>query len=173
MDNYRSFDLLRANELSIIKHGFFNNSYEISDGQFLYGKVSYRLFSRCRAVVETADGAWTFSRKQLFSRTIIISKGGGEIIGEVTRGFFSQTSELKLYNGFEASFAHTSFLPVEFTWSNSAYGEMLKIRGRIFAFYNTVKITINSPGRPIAETPLLAFLSIHLLLLRQRRKAAR
>jgi hypothetical protein len=41
MNQFRSFDQLRTNELIIIRNGFFRPSFELSDGQFSYGKLSH------------------------------------------------------------------------------------------------------------------------------------
>jgi len=172
MENYRSFDQLRTSELQVIRHGFFNAWFEITDGQFSYGKIAYRYFSRARARIETADNAWTFRRKQLFSRTVLIFNKDNELIGETTRQFFSQGGKLSMLNGFNAEFVRTSFFPSEFSWISNQQGEILKIHRRLFLFFTGAEITINPSVRLMPEVPLLSFLSIHLSLLRRRRRAA-
>ena len=167
---YRSFDQLRTNELYVVRHGWYNSSFELTDGQFNYGTISFRRFCRRSGTVETANGSWEFS-KPFFSRVATISKPGGELIGKVDQGYFDRCNKLVMNGGFAADFKRTGFFPTEFTWSKDSQGEILRSRQRHFNFNSPLTVILN-PTVKITEMPLLTFLSIYLLLLRQRRKGA-
>jgi len=103
---------------------------------------------------------------------VLIFNKDNELIGETTRQFFSQGGKLSMLNGFNAEFVRTSFFPSEFSWISNQQGEILKIHRRLFLFFTGAEITINPSVRLMPEVPLLSFLSIHLSLLRRRRRAA-
>jgi hypothetical protein len=170
MNNYQSFDQLRTNELTVARYGWLNARYEVTDGQFCYGAIQYGLFRRRHAVVETARGSWTFD-KPFFSRILTISKPSGEVIGKVHQSYFDRQNQLLLNTGFTADFNRSGIFPTEFTWSSGLYGDILRTAHRHFRFTRPLTITLN-PTSKLAETPLLVFLSIQIILLRHRRKAA-
>jgi hypothetical protein len=54
-----------ASELTVIRHGFFRSWYELTDGQFIYGKLSYVGWTRPTAILETASNRWEIVPKGL------------------------------------------------------------------------------------------------------------
>jgi hypothetical protein len=77
MDQFRSFDQLRAPELLVLRHGFLRPWYELTDGQFSYGKLTYTSALKRACTLETASGNWTVKRKSWLGRKFIIEQPDG------------------------------------------------------------------------------------------------
>jgi hypothetical protein len=167
---YRILDPKVTTALSLIRHGWFSPEYELTDGAENYGKLSYDLFSRHTATAVCATNTWTFSFKELFSRTILITNQSGAVIGEVTREFFSRTRVLNMKSGFTAAFYRPIF-SWTYTWVSEGYGQVMNIR--IYPLNLKSNVHINQSMTPSLLIPLLIFLGEHLAILRRRRKGAR
>ena len=167
---YTTLNTKITTELSLLRSGWFSPEYELTDGAESFGKLSYDFLIRRVAKAVCATQSWTFSFKELFSRTIIIVDQSGTVIGEVTRDFFSRTRILNMQSGFKAAFYRPIF-SFTYTWVSEGYGPVMNIRVYPLNLKSTVHI--NQSMTPPAMIPLLIFLGEHLAILRRRRKGAR
>ena len=74
MSDYKNFDQLQTNVLSVLRHGFFRAWFELTDGRFLYGKLTYLVSLKKVCVIETAQDEWIIKRKGFMSRTLFIQQ---------------------------------------------------------------------------------------------------
>ena len=174
MNNYRAFDQLRVNELTVLKHGWFKSTYEVTDGQFTYGSLRYNDWWGRSAIIETAADSWVIASKGMFKPTLFISQlSKGAVIGEAKPDTWTHKIKLTIYNGFEAVLNTKKIFTTTLTLSNDQYGDILSIKQNIWKFKTPLTITFDPlMQKKIAELPLLILLSIRLVLLRQQRAAA-
>jgi len=167
---YTILDTKQVTELSTLRHGWFSPHYELTDGTYSYGELSYDWLSRRWATATTATGSWLFKRDGIFSRTILIVDQNGVYVGKTTRDWFSRKRSLTLQTGFKAEFYRSSLLYPEFVWESSGYGTIMRIKSFPFNLNDT--IYIDPSMTPASVMPLLIFLGMHLTILRRRRRAA-
>jgi hypothetical protein len=167
---YSTLDPKSTSELFLVRRGWFNAEYEVTDNVNCYGKLSYNLLSRRKATVVTANSMWMFKCDGIFTRTILILDGNGSLVGKATREFFSRITRLTLETGFQAEFYRPSVWSREYVWESSGYGRILHIKSRLFSLRDSVYI--DQSMTPPAIVPLLIFFGAHLIILRRRRKAA-
>ncbi|MES2277399.1 MAG: hypothetical protein V4592_15350 [Bacteroidota bacterium] len=173
MDNYRSFDLLRTGELTVIRHGWFRPWYELTDGQFMYGKLSYAGWLRRTATAEVAGNSWIIKCKGAFSRSLFIKKSETEIIGEIKPEIWTRKIRVAMNNGFDAVFTAKKLFCRTFSLTNDQYGDMFSIEPNIWKFKTPFRVTFNQTYlKTIPDMPLLMLTGIYLVLLRQQQAAA-
>lgn len=167
---YTAFNLLKATELTLIRRSFFFPWYELTDGQYTYGKLSYQGFFRRTALIELANTSYLVEFEGFFSRTLRISNNG-ELIGKVQLGMFTNAT-LMMHDGFEAQFKFNSIWNRTYTWNTTRFGEIVKLKEALLSYSKTVTINIDPNSANISMVPLLCFLGSHLIILRRRRKRA-
>ena len=174
MDNYyRDFNSLRTNELKVIRNGWFRPYYELTDGQFIYGKLSYEGWLRRSATLEVAGSSWLITRKGTFSRTLYIHQPSMEIIGEINPETWSRKISITMKNGFNAIFTTKKVFSRVFSLSNDQYGDLFKIEPKVWAFKTPFSISFEqSLLKTTPDMPLLMLAGIFLVLLRQQQAAA-
>jgi len=168
---YKAFDPKQTNELLLLRNGWLDPNYELTDRTYNYGRLSYNWLSRRTAWAESANNKWLFKLGFIFSRSITITDDKGVLIGETHRPFLSRTTTLTLQSGFRADFYRPYFLSREYVWEADGYGTVLRIRSYPFLFKD--EIYVEQSMTPPAFIPLLIFLGAHLNILRRRRRAAR
>jgi len=173
MNDFRSFEQLRVNELSVIRHGFFRPWFELSDGQFSYGKLSSISIWRNTVAIETAQENWVIKRKSLISRVFFIQQPQGVNIGTVTPEILSRKTVLNMDNGFAAALNAKAFLSRTYSWANDQHGELLTIKPAIWSYKTPFTISIDlNLLKNAPYLPLLALLGVNLILLKQAAQAA-
>ncbi|BAU54275.1 hypothetical protein [Mucilaginibacter gotjawali] len=166
---YSVLDTKAVNDLSLMRHGWFNPEYELTDGFNIFCKMSYHWFSPIGTVVQSATDTWVFQRENIFTRSLVITDVDGRAIGKVTRERFSRKSTLSLNSGFQADFYAHPIFSRENIWESSTNGKIIEITSSLFSTRDGVRIT---PGTtPANLVPLLIFLGKHLIILRRRRKS--
>jgi hypothetical protein len=168
---YKVFDPKQTNQLFLLRNGWLDPNYELTDKTFNYGRLSYNWLSRRTAAAESAEHNWLFKLGFIFSRSITITDENGALIGETYRPFLSRTTTLTLQSGFRADFYRPYFLSREYVWEAEGYGIVLRMKSYPFLFKDD--IYIEQSMTPPAFIPLLIFLGAHLNILRRRRRAAR
>lgn len=174
MSDFRNFDQLKTNELFIARQKWFKPYYELSDGQFIYGKLYYKnSFSR-RATIETAEGCWTVRCKGWFKRSSLINKGEDDTIGILIPARWSRSIDLQMDNGFKAFFNYTKLFSRAFVLTHEIYGDIFQIRQKAFnikkPYFITLDQTLQISGRP--PLPLLVLIGVNSMLIRQEQAAA-
>jgi len=173
MDQYRGFDQLRTNELSVIRHGFWRPWFELTDGQFCYGKLSYDGLWKVGAILESAQKTWIIKSKGIFSRVLLINDTDGMQIGTITPEIWSRKTMLSLNDGFEAVYLNKKVFTRTFSLINTQYGDLLNIKQESWKLKTPFKIFLEPDAlKNIPNPPLLALLGINLVLQNQKKAAA-
>lgn len=174
MGDYRDFDQLRTNELFVTRHKWFFPYYELTDGQFVYAKLSYKSAFKKYAVIETAQGMWTIKRKGLLSRTQLLNQGEDDTIGNLIPATWKRDMDLKMDNGFEATYLYKSLFAKSITLVSNTLGDLMQITARPFGikkpFMVTFDNTLTQSSTP--PLPLLAMIGVNVVLVRQQHAAA-
>lgn len=172
MDQFRSFDQLRTNELSVLRHGFFKLWFELTDGQFCYGKLSYGNFWKTIYILEVEKKTWIIKHKGIFKRSFLINDPDGMNLGVVTPEIWSRKIRLSMNNGFEAVYLNKKLISRTFTLTNDQFGDILNIRTELWGFKKPFKVSFDLDMlKKIPELPLLALLGINLVLIKQAKAA--
>ncbi len=165
---YTPFNTLKTTELKLTAQGWFRPSYELTDGQFVYGKLSYQGWFRRVAIAETAATTWTFRFEGFWGRKINISTENG-VIGQLKIGMWGKAS-LLMNDGFEAELVRDTIWKPSFVWSTTRFGEVVKLKQK--GFTRSLSITLDPNTSKIELVPMLCFLGAHLIFLRQQQAAA-
>jgi hypothetical protein len=172
MDTFRSFDQLRTNELSVIRHGFFRPSFDLTDGQFVYGKLSYGNLFKTIMILESAQNKWFIKRKRIFSRTLLIKDTNEMELGAITPEILSRKVKLSMNNGFEAMYAYKKLFTRTFSLMSDQYGDILGVKANMWGFKKPFDVSIDLDKlKSIPDMPLLALLGVNLILIKQAQAA--
>jgi hypothetical protein len=173
MGNYRAFDQLRSNELTVIRHGWFRPWYELTDGQFMYGKLSYTGWTKRTAMLETASIAWTIVPKGVFSRTLYIHQSDGQTIGEIKPEMWSRRINIIMNNGFLAFFTTKKIFTKTFTLGSDKFGDLAYIEQKLWKLKKPFVITFDQAMfKTVPDMPLFILSGVYLALMRQQQQAA-
>nr|WP_294944537.1 hypothetical protein [uncultured Mucilaginibacter sp.] len=173
MNDFRKFEQIKTNELFITRHKWFFPYYELTDGQFVYGKLSYKSHWRRYAIIETAEGLWTIKHKGWFKCAMLLNQGEDETIGTIEPQRWKRDTLLKLDSGFEATYLYKKLFTKALTLTNDAQGDMLQIIQKPFGVKTPFKIMLDAlPQKVKLNIPLLALIGVNLILLRQAQAAA-
>ena len=157
----------------MIRHGLFRPWFELTDGQFCYGKLSYRNFWKTTVVLETANKTWVIKRKGIFSRSLLIEGSDGFSLGTITPELWSRKINLSMNNGFEAVYLNKKFFTRVFNLTSSQYGDILSIKIEIWAFKTPFKVSVDLDKlKSIPDKPLLTLTGINLILMKQAQAAS-
>lgn len=174
MNEYRAFDQLRTYELYIAKKGFWYPDFELTDGQYIYGRLSYSSNFKRYAIIETPSGKWTIKRKGWFNRTLFLNQGEEETIGTLTPATWKRDFNLQMDNGFEAIYLYKKIFSKSLVVTNDKLGDMMNITTKALNFKQPYTITFSQTLQQdtIPPIPLLALIGLHIILLRQQQAAA-
>lgn len=173
MDQFRSFDQLRVPELLVLRHGFLRPWYELTDGQFSYGKLTYTSALKRTCILEAAGGSWAVKRKSWLGRKFIIEQPDGMEIGLVTPQVWCRKVNMSMNYGLTATFYNKKILSHNYTWVSDQLGDILNVQTKFWSWKKPfiVKTDLDMVKK-VPELPLLALLGINLVLLKQAEAAA-
>jgi hypothetical protein len=173
MSDYRDFGQLRTNGLFVTRHKWFLPYYELTDGQFIYGKLSYKNNFKRYAIIETAKGMWTIKRKGFFNRTLLLNEDEEHTIGSLVPATWKRNIDLKMDNGFEATYLYKKLFARSLTLTGDATGDILQITQRAFRLKKPFEVTFEtSKHQNMPPLPLLILIGVSIVLLRQQQAAA-
>ncbi|MDN3580934.1 hypothetical protein [Mucilaginibacter flavus] len=173
MEQYRSFDQLRNNQLAITRTGFFRPYFELSGGQFTYGKLSYASLWKTKMILESAQNTWIIKRKGAFSRSLLVTDSNEMELGIVTPELLSRKVNLMMNNGFEAVYLAKKLFTRTFSLTSEQYGDILDIKTELWGMKKPFTITVDLDKlKQIPDMPLLALLGVNLILMKQAQAAA-
>ncbi|CAN5197931.1 hypothetical protein BH09BAC6_BH09BAC6_02750 [soil metagenome] len=168
MEEFRDISLLRTNELQVTRDGLFWPSYEVTDGQFCYGKIDHPWRFRKNTLFRTAKGNWTMQRQGLFSRTWILYNPANETAGTARSEIWKRKVSLVLNNGFEATLLKKRIFSWSYTWTSMQQGDIMNIETNLWRINTPLTVVLTTASAiAIAELPLLILLGIHFVLLRK------
>jgi len=174
MNFYRPINQLRSTELTVVRTGFWNPEYLLTDGQFEYGKLSRVSFSSSEKVIEIANNTYAMRKPGAFSKEMLILRNG-EVIGKTIRNAWKCITRIELNDGFNASFVKTpgrGIFSTKMSWIVNTT-ELMMIAGRSkYSQPMTVTITDQNIAKQGDHLLLLAFIGIHIRLVRQAQAAA-
>lgn len=170
---YRDFSQVKTNELFVTRHKWLCPYYELTDGQFVYGKLSYKNHWRRHAIIQTADGRWAIKHKGWFKCAMVLSQNEDESIGTIEPQRWKRDTLIKLDSGFEANYFYKKLFAKALTLSNAAQGDMLQVVAKHFSIKTPFRVLVDaSPQKVKLNIPLLALIGVNLILLKQERNAA-
>lgn len=174
MNFYRPIDQLRSTELTVVRTGFWNPEYLLSDGQFEYGRLSKVSFSSTEKVIEIANNTYTMRKPGAFSKEMLILRNG-EVIGKTIRNAWKCITTIELNDGFTASFVRTpgrGIFSTKMSWvANDAELMMIACRSK-YSQPMTVSVIDQNIAKQTDHLLLLAFIGVHIRLVRQAQAAA-
>lgn len=172
MDQFRSFDQLRTSELTVLRHGFFKPWFELTDGQFCYGKLSYGNFWKTITVLEIEKKTWVIKRKGVFKRSFLINDTNEMNLGQVTPEIWSRRIRLSMNDGFEAVYLNKKLISRTFSLTSDQFGDILNVRTALWSIKRPFQISFDlNMLKQIPDLPLLALLGINLVLIKQAKAA--
>jgi hypothetical protein len=171
---FRSFELVKTNELFVTRHKWFFPYYELTDGQFVYGKLSYHSSFRRHAVIEAAQGTWTVKHKGWFKKGLLINRGEDDTVGNLIPETWKRNINLKMDDGFEAVFLYKKLFTTTFTLNHDMYGDILNIKQKAFGIKKPFVLNYDQALKVnnMPPIPLLALIAINLILIRQTQSHA-
>lgn len=174
MDSYfRPFDQLRVNELTVNRIGFFRSSYELTDGQFIYGKLSYIGWFKPTAVLETAGKRWEIITKGIFSRVLYINDSGTGNIGSVKPEAWTRKVNLNMTDGFQAYYMSKKVFSRAVYLTSNQFGDLFSIEPNLWKFKQPFRIVFNRDVlKTVPNLPMFMLAGIHMVVLRQQQAAA-
>jgi hypothetical protein len=168
---YTAFTNRNIQQLFVHRQRIVNPEYELTDDMYSYGKLTYKWLSmRRKATVDIANGSWNFQFESLWKTSLQITNQNEEVIGRLTHKLFSQQYHLVMNDGFTATFRKLSFWKPKYVWEDAMQVPIIRIESP--AFRSTDNIFIEQGHTPADKIPLLAFLGIHLIIIRRQREAA-
>jgi hypothetical protein len=173
MEDLKDTNELSANELIIVKKGFWHPTFELINGQLVYGKLSFRSNIKRDAIIEMPHITYTLKRKGWFNRTILINHGEDETVGTLIPETWKRDFNLKMNNGFEATYSYKKLFSKSLTLNSVADGDILQINQKTFNFKQpyTVSIDLITKQNNMPPLPLLAFMGLVIIMLRRQQAA--
>jgi hypothetical protein len=169
----RDFAQVKTTELFITRQGLFKREYELTDGQFIYAKLSYRSNFKRDAIIDLPQNSWTLKRKGWFNRTLLLNQGEDDPIGNLIPETWKRDFNLKLDNGFEATYLYRKLFSKSLVLTNRQFGDVFQITQKAFNVKQPFTVTIDLVTKPenMPPLPLLIMVGLHLILLRQQQAA--
>ncbi|MFA6246087.1 MAG: hypothetical protein WC615_04045 [Mucilaginibacter sp.] len=170
----RDFAQVKTTELFITRHGWFKREYELTDGQFVYAKLSYRSNFKRDAIIELPQNSWTIKRKGWFNRTLLLNLGEDDTIGNLIPETWKRDFNLKLDDGFEATYLYKKLFSKSLVLTNGQLGDIFQITQKAFSIKQPFTVTIDLITKPdnMPPLPLLIMIGLHVILLRQQQAAS-
>lgn len=174
MDNYfRPFDQLRVSELTVNRIGYFRPFYELTDGQFIYAKLSAIGWFRPTMILEMAGNRWEITAKGFFNRTLSINKSETGNIGSVKPEAWTRKINLNMNDGFQAYFMSKKTFSRTVFFTSDQYGDMFSIDPNLWKFKTPFRVTFNPDMlKQLPDLPMYMLIGIYMILLRQQQAAA-
>ena len=174
MDHFKDFELVIPHELFILRHNWFFPYFELTDGKFMYARLSFKSSFRRYAVIETAKDVWTIKPKGWFKRSLLVNKGEDETIGTLIPETWKRNIDMEMDNGFKGVYLYKKLFSRSFSLTHEMYGDILQIIPKAWGFKKPFVISYSKALRidNLPPVPLLVLAGISLILTRQGHGAA-
>jgi hypothetical protein len=174
MEQVSVFDPTKANALVIVRNGLFNPSFTMTDGVNIYGRLSYLRVWRRRGNVEMAHQNWTIEPQKLFSReTIAKSQSMAQTITITKTDLWRGNNIVEFSNGQRFEFKRDSIFSRKQLCYNEQHVNILTIESKPFSYKQPFKIICEpNTSKNNINFVLIAFIGVHLILLRKAHAAA-
>jgi len=114
METYHVFNQRKTKQLWLKRIGWIKPVYELTDGAFSYGSLSYYGFINRVTQLETANEGWMIRNAGFFKMEI--STADGRVAGYIKRNWLSSKIEFIGADGFSALYYRLSIWRSEFVW---------------------------------------------------------
>lgn len=166
MGYYQPMQKLLTTEFLVNKEGFWRPAYQLTDGQYSYGKLCYEGFWLPDIIMETAGGKWIIDVINQKQRPVKNEKG--EVLATLSRNFWDTKVTFTAKDGFIAIFEKHSIWKGLAIWKDIDGDDILSIEPRIF---KQPVIKFNPKAKQNKWLLMLAFLALQINLERQRKAA--
>jgi hypothetical protein len=174
MEQFKILDPNYAGELNIIKDGWVNPIFTLTDEINIYGKLSYSGLWRRTGNVEASGQNWTIEPQKLFKREIFVKNPlTAQVITIIKTSRWRGLVTLEFPDGQTFQFKRDNIFSKIQSWYNEQYGNVLSIESKIWSSKQPFKIIpgLNVPKNNI-NLVLMTFIGVHLILLRRAHAAA-
>ena len=167
MVNYSVFRQAQIKHLRSVREGFFRQTYQLTDGTYSYGMLSYSGFLYPSVQIDTARTTWIVRKTGMSIMEVIDPEG--YVTATIERKWFSSKIIFTATDGFTAIYYKPSFWHRGFEWITED-GQVLLIQ-ETSGFSQTHNFTYGDLPYEQPYLLLLSFLAIEFNL-RRRRGAA-
>jgi len=168
MNNYSVFHQSRIKQLYTVRDGWIRKTYQLTDGSFSYGMLSYSGFFDPVVQIDTADTTWIL-RKTGFS-TMEVVDPHGKVTAFIERKWFSSKTIFTAVDGFVAIHYKPSFWRRAYEWVTEE-GQVLIVQ-ETQGFYHVDHFIYADLTYRHPYMLLLTFLGLEFNLRRRRGAAA-
>ena len=159
MNTYTNFNELKGNRIWLLKRGFFDTVYELTDNVNCYARSRTEGLLSSTTVFESQSGTTVISSSMMGD--LFLSKPDGTVIGQANSKILSNKIILKLTNGFEAHLASTSLWSSEHYWTDTTARQLMTFEGRDLS---SLPIRLAESPQNIPNFEILLFTGIKYLM---------
>lgn len=168
MNTYSTFYQSRIKHLWSVSDGWLGRSYQVTDGTYSYGKLSYSGFLDPIVQIDTAAATWFIRKRGLSFMDVMNAEG--RLIGTIERKWFTNKTIFTGADGFIAFYHKVSFWRSAYVWVKPDYQVLLSCESSVFNRTESFNYSDLAYEQPYLL--LLTFLALELNLRRRRGAAA-
>jgi len=173
MEQFTLFNPGFTAEADIVRSGWFNPDFTLTDGLNIYGRLSYRGWRRV-GLIETSRESWTIEPGRLFTRDLIINDAStGQNIAVLKTTLWRGRVTLEFAGGQTFAFVRGPFFSRKHFWFSVQYGNLLTIETSRFSLKRPFKLTFDQGTfKNPAWLILMTFIGVQLITMRRAHAAA-
>jgi hypothetical protein len=174
MGLFTLFDPANCPGLNVKQNGWLRPYFTLTNGIDIYGQLSYAGVWRSVGTIMTANQNWTVQQPKLFNRDILINDlSTNETIAVIKTTPWRGRVTLEFKDGQVLSLQRDGLFSRRLFWYHQQYGNVLTVTTSNFSYDRAFEIL---PGQNIFNNSdyliLLAFISVHIILIRRAAGAA-
>jgi len=169
MEQYHIFDPRRSPVLEVIRHGVFRPDLVLTDGVFLYSKLTYKGFFQKIGYIETQNGSWEIRPRNLFSRHLIVANlTSNKIEASVKTSLWCEKATVEFTNGLVFDFKRKGLFSRARSWCSSSTGRIFNIECRSLSYKKPFRILFEPNGEKSNVNLILSgFIGLNVILKNQ------
>lgn len=172
-----TFSVLEGNqqaELTVLRNGWLNPVFTLTDGINTFGKLSYGWDWRRTGKLESARQNWLIHPQKLFRRIIFASDLlTGQQVRIAKTGLFSWINKAEFPDGQTLFFKRDGIFSRTHTWYSEQYGDILIIESSLNRFKQPFKIIpVSNMLKNSIDPVLITFLGVNSILVQRSHSAA-
>jgi hypothetical protein len=167
MEQFNVFDPGHAGDLEVLEEKMPYPTFTLTDGIRTYGQLQY--FANGQRTIDTAQHSWRFGFGKSFPNDILINDTStGQTFAIVKTSFWLARITVEFVDGQIFKFIHKTTLSKNARWYSEEFGNVLSTECQLFSFKQQFKVIPEQSSFKNNEYLLLmAFLSVHLVLMRR------
>lgn len=169
MEQYNLFDPRRSPVLEVIRQGVFQPDFVLTDGAFLYGKLTYQGFFYKRGYIETQKDSWEIRPRKLFSRDFVVTNlTSNKIEAIVKASLWCEKAMVEFTNGPVFDFKRDGLFSKARSLYSSSLRKIFNIECRSLSYRKPFRILFEPSGEKSNVNLLLSgFIGLNLILKNQ------